>query len=185
MFTIRPFNYSEADYEALEAVEKLVFDEFARPAQQWRHFDEIRNSELVYQRDVIEADGVVVAIGDYGHWPWAYHPRKFRMLLMVHPEHDDSALRPLYHEHVLQVAAPYDLVAIQAGMREDKTTDISFLRESGFVLVSRMPLSMLAVPGFNAAAYDDLLQTVAGQGIAIKTLRELQSTDPDWLPKIA
>ncbi|MFC1960751.1 GNAT family N-acetyltransferase [Chloroflexota bacterium] len=184
MFTIRPFDTSEADYAVVAAVDTLLFGSFAQTAEQWRHLDEIRNPKLTFQRHVIEADGVTVAVGEYGHHPWMYHPRKFRMLLMVCPEHDHPAIRPLYYDHVLAVCEAHDLVALQSGMQEDKANDVQFLQARGFTPAIRMPRSVLDVPGFNPAAYDGLLQKVVGQGIVIKSLRELQASDPDWLPKL-
>lgn len=184
MFSIRPFAYSEADYATVAGLDALLFDIFAMPADQWRHYDEIRDPALIFHRHVIEADDAVVAVGEYGHCPWAFHPRKFRMLLMVHPDHDDPAIRPLYYDLVMQAAADHDLVAVQAALREDKAADMQFFQQKGFTLALRLLRSVLDVTVFDAAAFDDVLQNVAGQGIVIKPLPELQATDPDWLPKL-
>jgi hypothetical protein len=71
MFTIRPFDYSEADYAALHAIDAAAYPEYKMSLADWRHLDATLDPEFLFCREMIERDGGVVAFGEYRQGPFA------------------------------------------------------------------------------------------------------------------
>lgn len=183
MFTIRDFDGSDADYEALVAIDTAVFGEYPMTADQWRHIDTTRDPELPFHRNMIEQDGQVVAMGDYGQTKYAFHPRKFVFNVYVHPDHEHPAIRPLYLQHVLETLADRQPIAFTTGMLEDRTTHIDFLHNAGFVEVMRSPFSGLDVTTFDDSTVARHADRITQAGIRIVSLRALSEIDLDWKRK--
>ena len=57
MFTIRPFDYSDADYEVMYLIDKAIFPQYEITAAEWKHMDESRDPKYLFQREMIALDG--------------------------------------------------------------------------------------------------------------------------------
>ncbi len=178
-FTIRPFDTSHADYEAMTAID-TAFYPYPLGLETFKHIDDSRPADLFYHRDMIECAGQIVAFGEYGHVWYAYHPDKYRFYLVVHPNHEHPDIRPMYLAHVMRVLADRHPLALFGSTIEGKPVDRSFLHENGFVEIMRTQLSELKVQGFDPAPFAHVAEKVRTDGIEIITLIELQARDPDW-----
>lgn len=179
MFTIRPFDFSDADYAIMTAID-TAFYPYPLGEETLRHFDTSRDPKLFFQRDMILRDGQVVAFGEIKHLPWAYHPDKYDFYLVVHPDHEHPDIRPFYWAHMLEVLHGRPVTGITASMFEDKTAHVNFLAAQGFVETQRNNMSELDVTAFDVARFDPVLEKVQAAGIRITTLRDLMQRDPDW-----
>jgi hypothetical protein len=65
MFTIRPFNPIDEEYEALAAVEKAVNPDNAETAANLKRFDTVWDTNYLRQPFVVEADDRIVAFAIY------------------------------------------------------------------------------------------------------------------------
>jgi len=183
MFTIRPFDFSDADYAAMMVIDNAVFPQYAMTADAWRHIDETRPAKCLFHRDMIEVNGEPVAFGDFGQSQWAFHPHKFNFNIFVHPDHEHPEIRPLYFEHAMAALAEHDPIAITSAMFEDRETHLDFLAEMGFKEIKRDLESVLDVTTFDASRFAHISEKMNAGNIQIVSLRELQDTDPDWKQK--
>lgn len=178
--TIRPFEATESEYEQIVALQNAVWpDEFAT-VENLRHRDNHRDTAFLFQREVIEKDGELVACGRYAQWPWAFHPQKYWISSTVHPDYERQGIGSAYYEHVIALLLDRDPIAITASTREDKPQAIQFLRKRGFEQTMREARSELKVDSFDSTEFVALLEKVRNSGIQILTMRQLADIDPDW-----
>lgn len=183
MFTIRPFDFSDADYATMTAIDTAYYP-YPLGEDTLRHFDTSRDPALFFRRDMILRDGQVVAFGEIKHLPWAYHPDKYDFYVVVHPDHDHPDIRPLYWAHMLDVLQGRRVIAFSASMFEDKAAHVDFLTAQGFTEALRNTMSELDVQAFDAATFAPVLDRVRAAGIRIVTLRALMDSDPGWKQKL-
>lgn len=181
MLGIRPFESTDADYEALIAIDSAVFPEHPLSVDEWRHQDSARSPDKLFHRDMIERDGEVIAFGEYRQ---GSNPQKYFFHVFVHPDYEHPDIRPAYLEHVMAVLAERDPVAIISGALDDHTPDVQFLEANGFRPVRREPSSDLDVAAFDSARFDHILEKMRSAHIEIMSLRELQDQDPNWKRKL-
>jgi GNAT superfamily N-acetyltransferase len=181
MLTIRPFEPTEADYQAMEALDRAMFPQYPRAAEEWRYYDQARNPKYFYHRDMIEFDGDVIAFGSYSQMPWSYHPQKYHFQITAYPDHRHlQKARDEYFDHVMAVLEEFNPIAVTSGMFEDRTEHLSFLAQRGFIEIMRAPISQLEVADFDPTLYTDLLERVRDSGVKIVTTAELAKRDSSW-----
>ncbi len=67
MLTIRPFEAKDAEYQAVINIEMANWPEYPTTIDVWKHVDKSRDPSYLYQREVIEKDGQIVATSGRGH----------------------------------------------------------------------------------------------------------------------
>lgn len=179
---IRPF--TPDDYPVLTLLGNLNFPDHADTVDEIRWGDEHRDPKHKWARFVGEANGEVVAIGDYGQGSGMYHPRKFGMMLMVHPDKQGQGFGKAIYAHVLDALQPFDPLSVRSFARESMPRTIRFLEDRGFVEDMRYWESRLDVPAFDFAPFDGAEEKPAQHGITSQTLAELQANDPNWKRKL-
>ncbi|MBN1680189.1 MAG: GNAT family N-acetyltransferase [Anaerolineae bacterium] len=180
MFSIQPFDGSDADYVTMTAIDSAVFPQYRMSAEEWKHIDANRDPKYPFHRDLIACGDSVVAFGDYGQLPRFFHPQKYVFNIFVHPDHDHPDIRPFYLRHVLDVLKDHNLIAVTTGMLADKTTHMNFLVANGFEETMREPMSELDITTFDPARFAHVNARVESSSIKIVSLTELQKRDPDW-----
>ena len=90
--SIRPQEVS--DYPALVAVYNAIDSDEPDTAEALRHRDSQREAKLIWRRYVYEESGSICAFAGYSQNSWMYHPRKFSILVYVHPEARRRRPRP-------------------------------------------------------------------------------------------
>jgi GNAT superfamily N-acetyltransferase len=183
---IRPFDYSDHDYQVLVAIDSANFPDQRSLLEEWRHWDSAREPQYLFRRYILEADGHSVAFGTLGETSWSYKPGKYFIDVHVHPDHQrhgfGSALFDfLWQELGQQEPSP---THITANTREDKIAAVRFLEACGFQRVMRFQRSQLDVTAFDPGRYTPTIQRVLARGIAIRSLAELQHQEPDWARKL-
>lgn len=190
MITIRPFDYSRADYALAIGIEAAVFNEAPMALDEWLHDDRTHAEGYLFQREIILRDGQPVGYAEVMQNPYAYHPHKVEFRVFVYPDRDAPDIRPAYLAHMMaalrrdhpDLAA--GLIALTSGMLSDKPEAVRFFAENGFEEVAREAISKLDVIAFDPAPYAPLLARLRAEGIAITTLRELDAADPDCRQKL-
>jgi mycothiol synthase len=125
--TIRPF--TPDDYPDICDVMNAVYPEYPETPEEIRHGDETRDPKLKWARYVAVEDGRIVGIGGYGQSLGMYHPRKFFLDVLVHPEAQGRGLGTTLYDHIYAVLADYDPIAIRSGVRSDHERGIRFLTD--------------------------------------------------------
>jgi ribosomal protein S18 acetylase RimI-like enzyme len=100
---------------------------------------------------------------------------------MVLPAFQGRGLGSQAYDHILtRLNQPRLLTAT---VREDQAAGVRFLEKRGFKRVIRELESRLDVSDFDRAAFAPTLNAVAQSGIAIHSIREMQTLDAAWLKK--
>jgi GNAT superfamily N-acetyltransferase len=184
MLTIQPFSYTDEEYLFIATIEAEIFGDQGVSIDEWRHYDQSRNPDYPFQRDLIRRDGTVLGFGEYGQNPSAYHPQKYYCTIYVDPAQDAPDIRPAYLTHVLEALQGRDVIALTSGMLESKSEAMRFFADHGFQEIGREQLSNLDVTTFEAQRFAPALERVRAAGIEIVALRDLQMRDPDWQRKL-
>lgn len=184
MFTIRAFDYSQGDYETLVAIDRIAAPQFPMSVADWQESDRNVGAGEFLHRDFILKNGTPVGYADCRQFANFIPARKFFFDVVVLPEADDPAIRPLYLQHVLALLQGRDPAVLVSGTLDDHALAVAFLNEAGFVEVQRDQFSELDLAGFDPAPFAPTAARVAESGIAILTLPEWQARDPQWKTKL-
>lgn len=183
MFTIRPFNPTEAEYHAIIAINQAVWPDYPEDITEWQHADRSRDPNYVYQRLVVEQAGEIIAVGGYGETPGSYRPGKYFLDIMVLPDYRRQGIATAVYEHILKALADKNLTLLIADTREDQPAGLMMLKKYGFQQVMREPRSHLDVSIFDWSKFSMVPEKVAARNIQIYSVAELQVKDSDWLTK--
>ncbi len=184
MLTIRPFVKSDAEYEALCALDNAVWPEFPVTVEQWVHGDDTRDPQYLYRRVVAELDGRVVGNAYYCEPAWSYRPNKYRLGAQVHPDFRRQGIGGALYDHVMAALTPLGPNLLTAGTRESQQAGVRFLTQRGFRVVQRNPISHLDVTRFDHAKFAEIPAQVEALGVQIKSLDEIATEDLDWQRKL-
>lgn len=175
-WTIRPF--TSADYEHVVAIDNTLYPDLQMPAEDMIHQDEHRPAHCKCERWVAEQDGSIVGWAEYTQHEGRYHPQKFYIGVSVHPEYQGRGIGPGLYETLLNALAPYDPIALNAQVRETQARGLQFVEKRGFLETMRTWESELDLANFDPAPWLPAVERATAQGIAIRTLRDLES-DPE------
>jgi GNAT superfamily N-acetyltransferase len=183
---IRPF--SGQDYNALADLSNAVYPEYRVTAEELREDDEFFDREGKYlRRRYVAVDlrtGELVGYASVSHMPFAFHPQKFQMGLMVHPERRKQGIGSKLYERLANDLQELNAVSVKAWVLEDRTEAITFLQRRGFNEVFRSWELRLDVRDCDLQAFLSTVERVASQGISITTLKAELQADPECLPKL-
>jgi mycothiol synthase len=184
MITIRPFAYTDADYEAAVRIVSAVYPDQGDTVEEWRHGDRTRDPQFLFARYLVELDGRIVATGIYCEPWWSFKPGKYFVNLVVDPDYQGRGIGTQFYDFLISHVLAREPQVVTAGTREDKTASIHFLTQRGYHQVQREPISELDVRHFDPEPFADVPRRVAEQGIVIKSLEELAPVDPEWKHKL-
>jgi mycothiol synthase len=129
-FHIRPF--TPDDYAAVPAISRAIYPDYALTEDEMRYWDEHRDPAHKFQRWVAEQDGRVVAMGHYTQSFDTYHPRKFMIDIMVHPDVQRQGIGSALYEQIVEGVLLYDPINLRSRVREDMQPGIHFLQARGY-----------------------------------------------------
>lgn len=184
MIAIRPFEKTDADYAAFTAIENAVWPEHRGTEREWRHHDETRDPQYLFQRFVVEVDGKMVASGIYCEPWWAIKAGKYYISCSVHPDYRQRGIGTALYNHLLNLLAEHKPALIGSDTRENQTGALRFLAKHGFKQVMRAPISHLDVPSFDPDPFANTLNKVQDLGIQIDSLAELAAIGDTWKRKL-
>lgn len=181
--TIRPFAASDADYAGVCAVHLANYPDLPFSPANMRHRDR-RDPKFLLRRWVAEVDGEIVAVGEFSHNHWVFHPQKFDFLLRVKPAFQGHGIGSAMFETLFENLQPLDPLVLRAQARDDAPQTIGFYARRGFVEKLRDWESRLDLGTVDFAAWEAAERAVAEQGIEIKSMTELMAGDADAKRKL-
>ena len=184
MMTIRPFEFTDADYEAFAAMERSIWSGYPDTVEEWKHRDGSGEPGTLFSRFLAEVDGVVVGAGLCCE-PWrSKGPGKYHVSCDVHPAFRCQGIGTALYDRLTDLLAEHGATILVARTREDQADGLRFLMNRGFEQVMRSPISHLDVDSFDADRFAGTVHRVAGRGIEIEPLARLAAADPDWKQKL-
>lgn len=187
-FTLRPFQSSEQEYEALSSLLRIVSPE-KRPesAEDLAREDGDWPTDSLLKRVAAYAPcEEMVAVGTCYEAYWQESAFTVHLHFDTHPDHPQSQLLPVLYEGVQALLGrrKRTFKKLVSRAREDDIDRVRFLQGQGFREELRFPSSVLHVAEFDtsvcAGAYDRLAQN----RVRVTTLAELQENEPDWKKKL-
>lgn len=174
-------SFTDADHEAAAEIYNLNWpDSPPQTAQQRRDNDARVHPERVFRRHAMFVGQRLIGTVSYGHMEWAYHPDKYALYVMVHPQFQSQGVATQAMHFVLQELQSRNALALRAGYREDRLAAAKLALRFGFVEDNRSFESHLNPQHFNFAPFEHR-RTV--EGYAFLSIQELQS-DPDYQYKL-
>ena len=99
-FTIRSFQPTGAEYEAVAAIEAAVFPDNARAAATFRHNDAQLQPGYLFQRLVVEQNDAIVGYAYYREKPWAYVAGHYQWGIYILPEQQGKGMGTAVYDTV-------------------------------------------------------------------------------------
>lgn len=181
---LRPF--AEEDYPRLVEISNLVYPEYRRSVEEFRHWDKTWDSAR-YERLRLVAEGAegrVVGWGQINHMPHQFHPRKYELDVQVEPASRRRGVGSALYERLVAELRAREALLARTGAKESMAESIAFLTRRDFVEVQRAWESRLDVAAFDFAPFAGVEERAAQQGITITTLAAERERDPDALRQV-
>jgi mycothiol synthase len=147
------------------------------------HSEKIRKEDLVFQRFAAEVDGRPVAFAYYSQLEWMFHPQKFDMGIVVHPDYRKRGIGSALYATLVENLQPYDPIKFIGFAREDWKDSIKFAEKRDFEVEFREWESRLNMATFDANKFVGSLEKAEALGYKLCSLAEL-SHDKDALRKV-
>ena len=184
MADIRPFNWSDEDYQALIDINNAIFPDELDLPELLKHRDEARDQSYMLERVVAEVDGRAVGTASFGESAWTPVPGKFWIYVQVHPDHQRRGYGKAIYDYVVGALSEKKPTIFDSWTREDKTDAVTFLTKRGYEQVMRGQNSRLTLAEFDASEFADVVERVKESGVRIVPLAQLKEEDPDWRKKL-
>ncbi|MBK7894225.1 MAG: GNAT family N-acetyltransferase [Anaerolineaceae bacterium] len=183
MFSIRPFQPTDAEYEAIAAVEKAVYPENADTVADFKHADASREPEQFFQRWVVAENGRILAFAQLQQQIHSSTSGHYRFHITVHPDFERRGVGTAVYNQIwqtLQTQDPHPAV-LDAHCYQHHQQAVRFLEKRGFRQVMRWVITRMELPKFDITPFEPLISKRQTQGISFVTLPQLQQLNENWL----
>lgn len=117
--TIRPFDHSPADYETVTRLGNLCYPDHPETPAELVDADAKRNAKYLQARFIAENEhGEPVGFTYYSQDADPFHPRKFKIDVMVQPDYRRRGVGTRLYEHILSALGTYEPVSFGAYVPE-------------------------------------------------------------------
>ena len=181
---IRPFTNS--DYRAVLKIMKAAVPEIPISEKQLREHYENLHSIIKCRRWTVIFDGNIIAYGLYDQSSQPYNPLEFDIYGAVHSNHQFKGIGSALYDHIMDALIQFNPCLVRAYAIENKSQSIEFLRARGFQeaqQVQQESLLFLNIASLDPRSHAEGEGNLQGQGITIKTLKELQ-VEPNFTYKL-
>ena len=184
-FELKKFQPSE--YERFAEIRNSTFPDYSLSAQELKASDDnLDRSKYYLQRyscfnnDTHE----IVALGEIGHMPWMFNPRKFQGRILVDPNHQNGGVGQFIYENLMRHLADLQAVEAWAYAKGDMPLSITFLTKRGFEERFRTWESRLNPSTVDVSQFRHYSEEASRAGVEITSLARELELDPDCHEKL-
>ena len=170
------------DFDAVAAIHSVIYPDWPVTADEMREYaEEVDSTRYVRVRLIAEdrASGRVVAAAAYHQLPWSFHPDRYRIRLMVHPDWQGRGIGLRLMDEMLGQLTARGAKWVQARAREDFARALAFVEQYGFIEHARSFESRLDVAKVDLSRFAGYTQRAAQLGITFTTLADELKQHPD------
>ena len=184
--TIRPFDDSDRDYEAVVAIWNAICPTEPTSIEGMRYGLSIRDKKYLFKRLMAELDGEIVATAIYREPFWCYAPGRYAVVIRVSPQYQKRGIGGTLYDYVMErlQEQKHKPVNLHSDAREDQPHSVRFLTKRGFEQKQRQQVSRLDVASFDATPYARILERFEESGLVLKTLDQFRQEDSEALRKM-
>ena len=184
VYTVRPFQSSQQEYEALASLLHAASPE-GRPesGEDLEREDREWPTDSLMVRVAAYSDGEeMVAVGACYEAYWQESPFTAHARFDTHPAHPQVQLLPALFEGVQGVLARHKgrFRRLVCRAKEDERDRVDFLLRNGFQEAMRFPSSTLQLEAFDASVWAEAYDRLAQERIRPLTLSQFRTEEPDW-----
>lgn len=184
--TLREFNKTDADFEALVRLDNKFWKHRVSTVEDWRHAFASAPRKSLWRQWMAEKDGCVVGTASQRKALNNACQGNFTVEVLVDPDARDCGAGKLLFDHcVKQLRKEHNEVSsLTCSAREDQPAAIRFLETEGFVPVMREELSQIEVSSFNPTPFQAKEDQCRRNGFEIHALSALKRRFPDWKKRV-
>lgn len=180
---IRDFRFDDSDYQAVVALMQKTSPYEPASVGSLRWADTTRPN-VWWQKRVAEVDGQFAALGTVGEPFWSLREGKVYLRVDVDPDYLNRGIgTQLFADLEAMARARGPVCHLITDTQENQMEANDFLRERGFEVVIRVPISELDLPVFNETPFVHKLEQAEGLGIRLVTLADLAREQANWMER--
>ena len=177
---IRDFRFDDNDYQALRILMEKIYPDEPTSVESLRWDDDSR-PKVWWRKRVAEVDGKFAALGTVGEPFWSLQEGKVHLGVDVDPDCLNQGIGTrLYADLEALARARGPVHRLITGTQEDKSFANDFLKERGFEVVIREPISELDLPAFDETPFVHKIQQAETSGIRLVSLADLAREYHNW-----
>ncbi len=186
MLNVRPFDWSDEDYEASVAIWNAVWPDEPSSVEGIRYTDSVLDKKFLFERLMVELDGEAVGTAVYREPFWSYAPGKYDIQVCVLPEYQRRGIGSAIFDYIINrlEELPNRPVNLHANAREDQPHSVRFLTDRGFEQQLRARVSRLDLVSFDPTPFAGKVERFEKSGLVVKTLEEFEAEDSEAVEKL-
>jgi len=172
-YSVRPFQ--EWDYESLAHLQSLLLPELPTSAEEEREWDKaLERSHLLNEKWAVEVrgSGEVAAVAALNQAPYAYHPHKFWVSLLVDAAHEGQGVGRALASLLDGEAVAHRAACFWTNVRKDRARSMKFAAQQGFVELRTTWLSVLDLSTADPGPVEESASRSEREGIRFTTLAQ-------------
>lgn len=161
-----------------------VWPNFPENKEEWIHHDTNYDPKYFFQRYVLTNNRKVIATGIVCEPWWAHKPGKLHFGINVLQEYRNLGVGTKCLNYIEDLLKTRQGNKLTVKTKDDQLDGIRFLENRDFSVILRETESILEVRNFDFNRFKSINRKIKSDGIIIKSLQELQSTDSNWKQKL-
>ena len=182
---LRKFEPSE--YERLAQIRNSMFPDHELSAQEMRSFDDnLDKTKYYFQRySCFNKDtGEIVGIGNIGHIPWMFNPRRYQGGIVVDKYHQLKGVGQFIYDNLVKFARDLQATEAWGFTKEDMPVSLAFLAKRGFQEKFRTWEARLNPATVDLSKFSRYTDKASQAGVEISSLAQELEHDPECYKKL-
>ena len=171
-FLLNPFEISNLN--GVLTLNNLLYPDHPSSLESMHHHEKTRSQKILHKHFVWEKNNMILCSALYTQWEDAYHPQKFVINIIVHPDHQGLGYGTFCYDLLLKEIKIFDPIKISAQVYELHKHSVHFLEKRGYKNTIKERESILDLTSYNSHLYQNKIDHVLQHGFRIVTLSEFR-----------